>query len=114
MKCRVCGRQARETLGVHYIDRKWLLLKAEYCCKHGSFVTSAALKNAVETNPDPTRREHIRPGLHVIIFLKEHQLLQKPTEGFVENILTKSFVHSRGIKVRLSDGQVGRVQKILR
>ena len=104
----------RETLGVHYIDGKWLLLKAEYCCRHGSFVTVEALGNAVETLPDPTRREHIRPGLHVIIFLKEHQLLQKPTEGFVESILTKSFVHSRGINVRLSDGRIGRVQKILK
>lgn len=113
MDCRVCGRKATETVGVHCIEGRWLLLRAEYCFKHGSFITPQALSSGIEVVPDPTKREHIRPGLHVLIFLKENQKIQKPTEGYVGTILTKSFLHSRGIKVRLTDGQVGRVQKIL-
>lgn len=113
MYCKICGRKTRQTTGVHYIGGKWLLVNAEYCYKHGSFISSASLARAVEVVPDPTKREHIRPGLHVIVFLKENQMLQLPTEGFVRSILTKSFVHSRGIKVMLTDGRVGRVQRIL-
>jgi ATP-dependent RNA helicase RhlE len=37
----------------------------------------------------------------------------KRTEGIVADILTKSSSHPRGIKVRLTDGQVGRVQETL-
>lgn len=114
MRCRICGGTARETYGVHFINGKWLLCRANYCAKHGSFISPFQLSQAVNVVPDPTKRDHIRPGLHVLIFLKENQLLQMPTEGFVRNILTKSFVHSRGIKVRLTDGQIGRVQKILK
>ena len=113
MNCRVCGKATKETTGVHFINGKWMLLKADYCRLHGSFVTPQALREGIEVTPDPTVREHIRPGLHVLIFLKENQLIQTPTEGFVGSVLTKSFVHSRGIKVRLTDGQIGRIQKIL-
>lgn len=113
MKCRVCGANTRETYGVHYINERWLLLKADYCYRHGSFVLPQALASGIEVEPDPTIREHIRPGLHVLIFLKEHQKVQQYTEGFVDGILTKSSVHNRGIKVRLTDGRVGRIQKIL-
>lgn len=113
MYCKVCGGKTKETLGVHYINGRWLQVKAEYCHRHGSFVSSTALAEGVEVVPDPTMRDHIRPGLHVHVFLKEDQLLQVPTEGFVRNILTKSFIHPRGIKVRLTDGRIGRVQKIL-
>ena len=114
MKCIVCGRNMRETRGVHYIKGKWLLSDAWYCCNHGSYILSPQLQQAEEVIPDPTQRTHIRPGLHVLVVLKEDQVLQKPIEGFVRNILTKSLVHNRGIKVRLLDGQVGRVVKILR
>jgi hypothetical protein len=33
--------------------------------------------------------------------------------GVVKDILTSSAYHSRGIKVRLEDGQIGRVQAVL-
>jgi uncharacterized repeat protein (TIGR03833 family) len=36
------------------------------------------------------------------------------TRGTVKDILTKSTYHPRGIKVRLSDGQIGRVQVIIK
>lgn len=113
MRCGVCGANTKETIGVHFVNGKWLLTKAHYCSKHGSFILPNQLAEAMQVIPDPTVRDHIRPGLHVLIYLKENQALQQPTEGFVRTILTKSFVHSRGIKVRLTDGQIGRVQKIL-
>ena len=58
-------------------------------------------------------RKNIRSGLSVAIVLKQDQRSGILTEGIVRDILTKSPKHSHGIKVRLEDGQVGRVQKIL-
>jgi len=57
-------------------------------------------------------RNDIRPGLEVAIVLKKDQRTGKLTRGVVKDILTKSSYHRRGIKVRLTDGQVGRVQEI--
>ena len=47
------------------------------------------------------------------IVLKEDQGTGKRTIGEIAAILTPSAEHHRGIKVRLKDGQVGRVQEIL-
>ncbi len=58
-------------------------------------------------------RKNIRPGLPVAIVLKQDQRTRKQTTGVVKDILTNSPNHPHGIKVRLTDGQVGRVQKIL-
>jgi uncharacterized repeat protein (TIGR03833 family) len=46
--------------------------------------------------------------------LKKDQRSGKLTEGVVKDILTRAAFHSRGIKVRLADGQIGRVHAILR
>ncbi len=54
----------------------------------------------------------IRPGMEVAIVLKQDQRTGKLTRGIVKDILTKSANHPHGIKVRLTDGQVGRVQQI--
>ena len=59
-----------------------------------------------------TDRVNIKPGLRVSIVLKTDQRSGKLTEGIVKDILTKSPVHPHGIKVRLEDGQVGRVKEI--
>ena len=59
------------------------------------------------------KRENIKPGLKVAIVLKQDQRTGNITEGVVANLLTKSQFHPHGIKVRLTDGQVGRVQEIL-
>ena len=59
---------------------------------------------------DGRRRVDIRPGLEVRIVTKQDQRTGKLTHGIVQDILTRSSYHSRGIKVRLEDGQVGRVQ----
>ena len=59
-------------------------------------------------------RKEITPGIEVDIVLKEDQRMGKLTRGKVKDILTKSERHPHGIKVRLEDGQVGRVQKLVR
>lgn len=58
-------------------------------------------------------RKNIKSGLRVAIVLKQDQRSGILTEGIVKDILTKSPKHPHGIKVRLENGQVGRVQKIL-
>ena len=58
-------------------------------------------------------RADIYPGLEVDIILKKDQRSGKRTRGFVKDLLTGSAYHSRGIKVRLEDGQVGRVIEII-
>ena len=55
-------------------------------------------------------REEITPGMAVMIVLKKDQRSSKLTQGVVKDLLTKSPFHSHGIKVRLEDGQVGRVK----
>lgn len=62
---------------------------------------------------DGKQRKDIQPGIRVAIVLKEDQRSGKRTIGIVKNILTSSGYHPHGIKVRLEDGQVGRVQEIL-
>jgi uncharacterized repeat protein (TIGR03833 family) len=54
-------------------------------------------------------RKDIYPGLEVDIILKKDQRNGVRTRGIVQALLTSSAFHSRGIKVRLEDGQVGRV-----
>ena len=61
---------------------------------------------------DGRDRRDIRPGITVDIVLKKNQRSGKLTRGLVRDILTKSAHHPHGIKVRLIDGQVGRVKKI--
>jgi uncharacterized repeat protein (TIGR03833 family) len=51
--------------------------------------------------------------MHVQIIEKQNQRSGALSEGIVANILTNSPVHPHGIKVRLVDGRVGRVQAIL-
>lgn len=58
-------------------------------------------------------RSNIRTGLRVKIVLKQDQRSGKLTEGVVKNILTNSPSHPHGIKVRLTSGDVGRVQEIV-
>jgi uncharacterized repeat protein (TIGR03833 family) len=57
-------------------------------------------------------RSDIKPGLKVAIVLKKDQRSGTLTKGVVADLLTNSSFHPHGIKVRLTDGQVGRVQEI--
>ncbi len=61
---------------------------------------------------DGRKRQDIYPGLRVAVILKQDQRSGKRTMGVVQDILTSSATHPHGIKVRLTDGQVGRVQEI--
>ncbi len=58
-------------------------------------------------------RDAIRAGLTVDIIQKADQRTGKLTRGRVQEILTNSFTHPHGIKVRLEDGRVGRVAGIV-
>ncbi len=60
-----------------------------------------------------TQRKNIRPGSTVKVIQKAHQRSGQLTDGIVKDILTSSPVHTRGIKVRLTSGIVGRVQQII-
>ena len=58
------------------------------------------------------KRSDIKIGDQVRIVLKKDQRTNKLTEGVVKDILTKSAAHPHGIKVRLENGQVGRVKEL--
>lgn len=60
-----------------------------------------------------THREDIRPGISVKVELKEHKRTGVLTEGRVSEVLTTAPIHPHGIKVRLDNGQIGRVKVIL-
>ncbi len=62
---------------------------------------------------DAKRRADIKPGMTVLIVLKQDQPTGKLTKGIVKDILTNSATHPHGIKVRLQSGQVGRVKEIV-
>lgn len=62
---------------------------------------------------DGKTRSDIKIGSEVNIILKKDQRSGALTHGFVQSILTSATYHTRGIKVRLADGQIGRVQEVL-
>lgn len=62
---------------------------------------------------DGNTRANIKPGMLVAIILKKDQRSGELTEGIVKDLLTSAPYHSRGIKVRLTDGSVGRVSEVI-
>lgn len=62
---------------------------------------------------DGNLRKNIKVGLEVAIVQKHHQRLGELTKGIVQRILTNSANHPHGIKVKLENGEVGRVKSIL-
>jgi uncharacterized repeat protein (TIGR03833 family) len=60
-----------------------------------------------------TRREDIRPGITVMVELSEDKRTGKLTGGRVMEVLTSAPIHPHGIKVKLDNGQVGRVKQII-
>lgn len=58
-------------------------------------------------------RSEVKIGMWVAIVLKKDQRSGILTEGVVKSLLTSSSFHPHGIKVKLDDGSVGRVQEIL-
>lgn len=62
---------------------------------------------------DGKNRKDIYPGLEVEVILKKDQRSGKLTHGIVATLLTSAAFHSRGIKVKLEDGQIGRVANVI-
>ncbi len=60
-----------------------------------------------------TKRVDIKSGMRVLIILKKDQRSGKLTEGIVKDILTNAPNHHYGIKVRLRNGEIGRVKEII-
>jgi uncharacterized repeat protein (TIGR03833 family) len=60
-----------------------------------------------------TRRADIRPGILVMVELKEDKRTGKLTSGRVKEVLTSSPIHPHGIKVMLDNGLVGRIKQIV-
>ncbi|MEI6520419.1 MAG: YwbE family protein [bacterium] len=58
-------------------------------------------------------RNEIKAGLLVDVVLKKDQGTEILTRGIVKDILTNALFHPHGIKVRLQDGQIGRIARIL-
>lgn len=55
------------------------------------------------------KRKHtgVKKGDDVWIKIKPYK--NEPVRGIVKDVLTKKYKHPRGIKVRLTDGRIGRV-----
>jgi len=62
---------------------------------------------------DGRKRSNVKRGSEVMIVLKKDQRTGKLTQGKVKDLLTRSATHPHGIKVKLTDGKVGRVKKVL-
>jgi uncharacterized repeat protein (TIGR03833 family) len=60
-----------------------------------------------------TRRDDIKPGIAVMVELTEDKRSGRLTGGKVKEVLTTSPMHPHGIKVRLDNGQIGRVKEII-
>lgn len=58
------------------------------------------------------KSSELQPGSKVNIILKADQATGKLTTGHIADFLTKNNNHPHGIKVRLTDGQIGRVQSL--
>tara|TARA_B100001971_G_C17951213_1_gene412648 strand:- start:402 stop:623 length:222 start_codon:yes stop_codon:yes gene_type:complete len=71
------------------------------------------MKNNRNDNQDPPKRSEMQPGSGVWIIEKENYGTNEFKQGFVQDILTSKENHPRGIKVRLTDGSVGRVQWLM-
>lgn len=63
--------------------------------------------------PSTPTRDQIGVGIRVLIETKKDQGTGRFTEGVVDEILTSGNSHPYGIKVRLADGNVGRVKEML-
>ena len=62
---------------------------------------------------DGRKRAALKPGMTVDIVLKPDQRSGRLTRGVIKDLLTRSAHHPHGIKVRLTDGRVGRVKQIV-
>lgn len=71
------------------------------------------MRNNLKDNPNPPPRSQIKPGSAVWVIEKENYGTDKYTQGIVKDVLSSVLNHPRGIKVRLTDGTIGRVQWLM-
>jgi len=64
-------------------------------------------------NSKPPKRSELTPGMAVWIIERENYGTNDYKQGIIKHILSPGEHHSRGIKVRLTDGSIGRVQWII-
>ena len=84
------------------------------CCSGGkSYLSPEYSYQHMSAAKSGQHRKDIRPGLIVDVILKKDQRTGKRTRGIVKELLTNSSFHPHGIKVRLLDGQVGRVAEVI-
>ncbi len=69
--------------------------------------------NQKSDNPNPPKRSEIKPGDAVWVIEKQNYGTNKYTQGIVQDVLSPGNTHPRGIKVRLTDGTIGRVQWLM-
>jgi len=81
----------------------------------GAKIGGASIRSigGAERDMSVPKRADIRANLRVALVQKQDQRTGKQTIGIVKDILTSSPTHPHGIKVRLTSGQIGRVQAIL-
>jgi uncharacterized repeat protein (TIGR03833 family) len=60
-----------------------------------------------------TRRVNVKPGISVMIELKEDKRTGRLTRGCVKEVLTTAPMHPHGIKVMLDNGLIGRIKQII-
>jgi uncharacterized repeat protein (TIGR03833 family) len=113
MICKECNKEMQKQKQLHFIDGFWYFIPTFICTVHGSVILKKDIISENIVTPQKSIRKFITRGLHVKIILKKDQPTGVLTEGYVQDILTNSPEHWRGIKVRLTDGQVGRVQEFL-
>ena len=65
-------------------------------------------------NTNPPRRSEIKRGDAVWVIEKSEYGTNNFTQGIVKDILTSKEDHPRGVKVRLVDGTIGRVQWLMK
>ena len=75
-------------------------------------VTKSGSVLIISLNMDGRQKQEIKIGARVSIVLKPDQRTGKRTNGYVKDILTNSSYHPHGVKVRLEDGQIGRVKEV--
>ena len=84
------------------------------CCSGGkSYLSPEYSYQHMSAAKSGQHRKDIRPGLTVDVILKKDQRTGNRTRGIVKELLTNSSFHPHGIKVRLLDGQVGRVAEVI-
>lgn len=110
MYVQVITLQKSFTLTIPSLDHTYEILEPSF---HDILGQNTIECRKVLTNMNGQNRKNIKPGIEVDIVLKQDQRTGKLTRGTVKDILTKSSSHPHGIKVRLQDGQVGRVKEII-